>query len=88
MAPATVGGLGSREELIDAYVAAGGREVSLDDLRWWEVLATLRWGVITMFMGDEYRSGASPSMEQATIGRRVVENEYDILLLLLPELVA
>jgi aminoglycoside phosphotransferase (APT) family kinase protein len=82
-----VGGLGSREELIEAYAAAGGRDVSLDALRWWEVLATLRWGVITMFMGAEYRSGASPSMEQAAIGRRVVENEYDVLLLLLPELV-
>jgi aminoglycoside phosphotransferase (APT) family kinase protein len=85
--PGAVSGLGSREELVDAYVAAGGRAVSLDDLRWWEVLATLRWGVITMFMGAEYRSGASPSMEQAAIGRRVVENEYDILLLLMPELV-
>lgn len=83
-----VGGLGSREELIESYAAAGGRAVSIDDLRWWEVLATLRWGVITMFMGAEYRSGASPSMEQAAIGRRVVENEYDVLLLLMPELVA
>lgn len=83
-----VGGLGTREELIEAYTAAGGREVSPEALRWWEVLATLRWGVITMFMGAEYRSGASPSMEQAAIGRRVVENEYDVLLLLMPELVA
>lgn len=83
-----VGGLGSREDLVAAYVAAGGREIPLDTLRWWEVLATLRWGVITMFMGAEYRSGTSSSMEQAAIGRRVVENEYDVLLLLLPELVA
>lgn len=81
-----VGGLGSREELVEAYAAHGGREVSLDALRWWEVLATLRWGVITMFMGAEYRSGTSPSMEQAAIGRRVVETEYDVLLLLRPEL--
>lgn len=83
----TVGGIGSREALVAAYVAAGGRDIPLETLRWWEVLATLRWGVITMFMGAEYRSGASPSMEQAAIGRRVVENEYDILLLLRPELV-
>ncbi|MDW3218921.1 MAG: phosphotransferase family protein [Acidimicrobiales bacterium] len=83
-----VGGIGTREDLVAAYVAAGGREIPLETLRWWEVLATLRWGVITMFMGAEYRSGASPSMEQAAIGRRVVENEYDILLLLRPELAA
>lgn len=83
-----VGGLGTREALVEAYAAAGGRAVSLDTLRWWEVFATLRWGVITMFMGAEYRSGTSASMEQAAIGRRVVENEYDVLLLLLPELVS
>ncbi|MEZ5166608.1 MAG: hypothetical protein R2695_08965 [Acidimicrobiales bacterium] len=45
-------------------------------------------GVITMFMGDEHRKGSSRSVEQATIGRRVVETEYDVMLLLLPELIA
>lgn len=81
-----VGGLGTREELLAAYTAAGGAAVSADELRWWEVLATLRWGVITMFMGAEHRRGSTRSVEQATIGRRVVETEYDLMLLLLPEL--
>ncbi len=81
-----VGGLGTREELLAAYTAAGGPAVSLDELKWWEVLASLRWGVITMFMGDEFRKGSTRSIEQATIGRRVVETEYDVMLLLLPEL--
>jgi len=81
-----VGGLGSREELLAAYVAAGGFEISPAELKWWEVLASLRWGVITMFMGGEHRRGTTRSVEQATIGRRVVETEYDVMLLLLPEL--
>ena len=55
--PGAVGGLGSREELLAAYVAAGGFEISAAELTWWEVLASLRWGVITMFMGGEHRSG-------------------------------
>ncbi len=46
-----VGGLGTRERLLAAYEATTGFAVSPDDLRWWEVLASLRWGVITMFMG-------------------------------------
>ena len=83
-----VGGLGTRGELLDAYAAAGGVEISPDELRWWEVLASLRWGVITMFMGGEHRSGTTRSVEQATIGRRVVETEYDLMLLLRPELQA
>ena len=85
--PGAVGGVGSRAELIEAYVAAGGFYVPLAELRWWEVLASLRWGVITMLMGDEYRRGSTRSIEQAAIGRRVVETEYDVMLLLRPELV-
>jgi aminoglycoside phosphotransferase (APT) family kinase protein len=85
--PGEVGGIGSKAELLDAYAAAGGDQVSLEDLRWWEVLATLRWGNACMFMVDDHRRGRSRSVELATIGRRVVEVEYD-LLLLLPELVA
>ncbi|MEQ8839612.1 MAG: phosphotransferase family protein [Acidimicrobiales bacterium] len=81
-----VGGLGSRDELLDAYARESGVEVSPAELKWWEVLASLRWGVITMFMGDEFRKGSTRSVEQATIGRRVVETEYDVMLLLLPEL--
>jgi aminoglycoside phosphotransferase (APT) family kinase protein len=81
-----VGGLGRREDLVAAYAAEGGGDVTLDELLWWEVLASLRWGVITMFMGDEHRLGSNRSVERATIGRRVVETEYDVMLLLLPEL--
>jgi len=81
-----VGGLGSREQLLAAYVEAGGFEIPVAELTWWEVLASLRWGVITMFMGSEHRRGTTRSVEQATIGRRVVETEYDVMLLLLPAL--
>lgn len=84
--PGEVGGLGSRAELLEAYAAAGGDPVTPDELLWWEMLASLRWGVITMFMGDEHRSGNARSVEQATIGRRVVETEYDVMLLLRPAL--
>ena len=85
--PGEVGGVGTRAELLERYEAAGGRAITLDELRWWEVLATLRWGMACLFMVDDHRRGRSRSVELATIGRRVVEVEYD-LLLLLPELVA
>lgn len=84
--PGEVGGMGTREELLYDYVSAGGSPISDAELRWWEIYASLRWGIITMFMGDEYRRGSSRSVEQAAIGRRVVETEYDVMLLLLPEL--
>ena len=84
--PGEVGGMGSRRQLVDAYAEAGGAEIPLDELRWWEGLATLRWGIICMFMVDDHRRGRTASVERATIGRRVVESEYDVMLLLLPEL--
>ena len=83
-----VGGIGSRSELLDAYQANGGEAVTLDELRWWEMLACLRWGVVTMAMVDDHRRGRKRSLEQAVIGRRVVETEYDAMLLLRPELLA
>ena len=81
-----VGGIGTRNELLDAYQANGGEAITPEELRWWEMLASLRWGVVTMLMVADHRRGCSRSMEQAVIGRRVVETEYDVMLLLGPEL--
>ncbi|HEY2505320.1 MAG TPA: phosphotransferase [Streptosporangiaceae bacterium] len=83
-APA-VAGLGSREDLLAAYRSAGGADISLDELRWWEVLGTLRWGVICLTQAFAHLSGAHRSVELAAIGRRVCEQEWDLLLLLDPD---
>lgn len=77
-----VAGLGEREELWSAYEAAGGTSVDPEAARWWEVLGTLRWGVICALQASAHTSGASRSVELAAIGRRVCETEYDLLLLL------
>ena len=80
-----VAGLGSREELLAAYREAGGADISVAELRWWEILGTLRWGVICMNQAWVHLSGAHRSVELAAIGRRVCEQEWDLLLLLQPE---
>jgi aminoglycoside phosphotransferase (APT) family kinase protein len=87
-AGAPVAGLGGREELLAAYRAAGGAEISQDELRWWELLGTLRWGVICMTQAQAHLSGAHRSVELAAIGRRVCEQEWDLLLLLEPDAAA
>jgi aminoglycoside phosphotransferase (APT) family kinase protein len=79
-----VAGLGSREELLAAYRGAGGPDISLAELRWWEILGTLRWGVICLTQAWAHLSGAHRSVELAAIGRRVCEQEWDLLLLLDP----
>ena len=87
-AAAPVAGLGSRDDLLTAYRAAGGADISLDELRWWEILGTLRWGVICMTQAQAHLSGAHRSVELAAIGRRVCEQEWDLLLLLAPDAAA
>jgi aminoglycoside phosphotransferase (APT) family kinase protein len=83
-----VAGVGSRDELLAAYKDAGGADIGLDELRWWETLGTLRWGVICMSQAWTHLSGAYRSVELAAIGRRVAEQEWDLLLLLQPEAAA
>jgi aminoglycoside phosphotransferase (APT) family kinase protein len=83
-----VAGVGSREDLLAAYRAAGGADISVAELRWWEILGTLRWGVICMTQAWVHLSGAYPSVELAAIGRRVAEQEWDLLLLLEPDAAA
>ena len=76
------GGLGGIEEFISAYEQAGGAPVDRAALRWWLVLATLRWGVICRYQAERHLSGQTRSVELATIGRRVCETEWDVLDLL------
>ena len=76
------GGFGTRQQLVDAYEAAGGQAVDHDALRWWETMGTFTWGVICMVQAAAHRSGLSRSVELAAIGRRVCETEHDLLGLL------
>jgi aminoglycoside phosphotransferase (APT) family kinase protein len=80
--PLPVGGFGTYEQLIDAYEAAGGRPVDRGVLRWWEILGTLKWGIMCIMQAMTHTSGGVRSVELAAIGRRVCENELDLLDLL------
>ncbi|WP_029113734.1 phosphotransferase family protein [Mycobacterium sp. URHB0044] len=76
------GGLGSIDDFLAAYEAAGGAAVDRTAFRWWLVLATLRWGVICRYQAHRHLSGQNRSVELAAIGRRVCETEFDLLQLL------
>ena len=76
-----VGGFGDLDRFLTAYAAAGGRVVDVDRIRWWEAYATVKWAVICLLQASSHLSGASRSVELAAIGRRVCENEWDLLAL-------
>jgi aminoglycoside phosphotransferase (APT) family kinase protein len=78
-----VGGFGSREELFAGYERAG-RRVDPSRVNFWEVMGTLRWGVMCCGMMQRFRLGPEHSIERAMIGRRASETEIDLLRLLAP----
>lgn len=80
--PLPAGGTGTREQLLAAYEEAGGGAVDPEALRWWELLGTLKWGLICVGQAGAHLSGMARSVELAAIGRRVCENEWDVLGLL------
>ncbi|MBB4632983.1 phosphotransferase family protein [Sphingosinicella soli] len=77
-----VGGFAEREAFYAAYEAAGGRPVDRESVLAFEMLGSLRWGVMCMQMGAAHLSGDVASVERAAIARRVSETEADILYML------
>jgi aminoglycoside phosphotransferase (APT) family kinase protein len=74
-----VAGVGSVEELLDAYVEAGGDRPSPERIRWWEAMGNVKWAVICARQAHDHLSGARPSAELASLGRRICEPEWDLL---------
>lgn len=75
-----VGGMGARSELYSAYEANGGQAVDEEEVRWWEIFATLRWAVINMMQVDGHTSGVRRSLPFACCGRNTSMIEYDMLM--------
>jgi aminoglycoside phosphotransferase (APT) family kinase protein len=73
------GGFGSTDELLAAYVAAGGAPVTDEHLRYWETFGTLKWGVICEMQCFAHLQGFVRSVELAALGRRIAETEWDLL---------
>lgn len=77
------GGLGSIEDLLTGYTAAGGEAFRPEDVKVWEVFGTLKWGIMCMSMYEVFRTGFDRSVERAAIGRRSSETEIDLVNLLI-----
>ncbi len=76
---AEVGGFGPRDLFYRAYEEAGGGPIDPETVRFWEVLANLKWGALCVARAMAHLLGVQRSVEAAAIGRRVAETEHDIL---------
>jgi aminoglycoside phosphotransferase (APT) family kinase protein len=74
-----VAGLGELAPFLDAYEAAGGTRPDPARLRWWEAMGNVKWAVICARQAHDHLTGARPSAELASLGRRICEPEWDLL---------
>ena len=77
-----VAGLGELEPFLDAYEVAGGTGPDAERLRWWAAMGNVKWAVICARQAHDHLTGARPSAELASLGRRICEPEWDLLQLL------
>jgi aminoglycoside phosphotransferase (APT) family kinase protein len=77
-----VAGVGQIAELLDAYERAGGVPPDAERLRWWEAMGNVKWAVICARQARDHLTGARPSAELASLGRRICEPEWDLLSLI------
>uniref|UniRef100_UPI00345C50A3 phosphotransferase family protein n=1 Tax=uncultured Caulobacter sp. TaxID=158749 RepID=UPI00345C50A3 len=73
-----VGGFGDYAELLAGY----GGGISLDRVRFWQALGSLKWGVMCLMMHQSFATGQDRSIERAMIGRRTSETEIDLVKLM------
>ncbi|MBV8336181.1 MAG: phosphotransferase family protein [Alphaproteobacteria bacterium] len=76
------GGIAKRELFYRGYEYESGRQVDPRRVRFWEVLANIRWAIIALQQHDRYMIGGERSLDLALTGRRVSECELEILMLL------
>jgi aminoglycoside phosphotransferase (APT) family kinase protein len=77
--PLPVGGVGTREQLLDAYEAASGTKVDRDALRFWEAFGSYKLALVFIMQSRVFLDGRVRSVELASLGRRTVEAEDELL---------
>lgn len=80
-----VGGFGDLNELLAAYNATSGRNISTNEIHYWMVFGSFWWSVCCLSMGNTYKTGVNTSLERPIIGRRASEGQLDCVNLLLPK---
>jgi aminoglycoside phosphotransferase (APT) family kinase protein len=73
-----VGGFGDYADLLAGY----GDGVTLDRVKFWQGLGSLKWGVMCLMMYSSFATGQDRSIERAMIGRRTSETEIDLVKLM------
>jgi aminoglycoside phosphotransferase (APT) family kinase protein len=74
-------GLGTRQELVAAYEAAGGDAVDPASLRFWEACGNFKLALVFVTQARVFLDGVA-SVELASLGRRIAEAERELIALM------
>ena len=77
--PGEVGGLASIDTLFEAYREGGGVVPDSEVFSWHRAVGLFVWAVMCIGQCEAHRSGGRRSHELAVIGRRVTENEMELI---------
>jgi len=73
------GGISDGEDFFSSYEAASGRRIDRARAAYWEALGNFRWALGCLTQAHRHLSGAEPSVELASLGRRSAEMELEML---------
>lgn len=73
------GGIGALEPFLEAYAAAGGERVMVEQVVYWEVLGNLGWAIGALAQARRHLHGQERSVELAVLGRLCAEMELELL---------
>jgi len=73
------GGIASRTALYGGYETEAGRRLDPRRLRFWEVMAALKWLVVALLQRDRFLKQGERSLDLALTGRRAAECEFELL---------
>jgi aminoglycoside phosphotransferase (APT) family kinase protein len=77
-----LGGIGDVEPYLERYNDLTGRDVTMEEVDYWEVAGNVGWAIGCLTQMQRHLSGQDRSVELATLGRLGAEVEYEILNLL------
>jgi aminoglycoside phosphotransferase (APT) family kinase protein len=73
------GGIASRRAFYGGYEAGSGRTINDEAVRFWELMAHIRWAVIALQQAHRHLSGTQRSLELALTGRLLPDLELRVL---------
>jgi aminoglycoside phosphotransferase (APT) family kinase protein len=74
-----LGGVGKVEPYLERYNELTGRDITLDELRVWEVFGNVKWATGCLTQSRRHLNGQDRSVEYAVLGRMAAEMEYELL---------